>query len=98
MNGTIDSVSREAAGWDIVDDKTDVDVTVAVLSKRHGDWCSTSSGYSRTDGAGSRHSVPVEWWHGYERSGGHSEMVSATAALAAGRFAPALYAWRPDDN
>jgi hypothetical protein len=34
MKGTIDSVSREAAGWDIVDDKTDVDVTVAVLAPR----------------------------------------------------------------
>ena len=36
-NRTIDFVSREVAGWEIVDDKTDVDVTVAVLQQRHGE-------------------------------------------------------------
>jgi len=37
LNGTIDSVFREAAGWKIVDYKTDVDATAAVLQQRYGE-------------------------------------------------------------
>jgi ATP-dependent helicase/nuclease subunit A len=37
LNGTIDSVFREAAGWKIVDYKTDVDATEAVLQQRYGE-------------------------------------------------------------
>jgi ATP-dependent helicase/nuclease subunit A len=36
-NGTIDSVFRETAGWKIVDYKTDVDATAAILQQRYGD-------------------------------------------------------------
>ncbi len=37
LNGTIDSVFRQAAGWKIVDYKTDVNVTAAVLQQRYGE-------------------------------------------------------------
>ena len=36
LNGTIDSVFRQGADWKIVDYKTDVDATPAILQARYG--------------------------------------------------------------
>ena len=37
INGTIDSVYRTADGWKIVDYKTDIDVSPAMLQARYAD-------------------------------------------------------------